>query len=380
MRTNRDGDKYQVSGKWTPGSVRGIIENPIYSGQMAFGRRGYGSLRRFDPKSHTGYRHVENHERIPGTNRARAKEERDPANWLMVTPAVKYDPVVPLGVWEANISRLAAQGARGGQRGKPKCADPDRFPLCVVCSDCGQRMNGHYHDGNHLIYKCSTFLNSNGELCHPNWVSRAQVVTFALELVRRRIYALSDRQRFEKEVQSALDAARVNRSDLEQRLHAARAKEGALKRKFDRVLCLVMEAESEEEAKAADVALKAQRAEVAAAGMAVSSLEAEVAAIGVPMGDDVATAVEYLQGLDRMLRQMPPGRLRDVFDGMGIRLTIRFESNTGKGRRRRLPVGGVMQLGATPIDSALLDTKAPSAGAEGASSSEEHGDGCGGRI
>lgn len=346
---------------------------------MAYGRRGYGSLRRFDPTSHTGYRHVENDERIPGTNRARAKDQREIEKWLMVTPAIPFEPIVPFAVWEANQRRLEQRGKVGGQRGRTKCADPDRFPLHVICADCGERMAGHYHDGDRLVFKCSTWLNSGCEKCHPNWVDRNDVVAFALEAIRRKFRQLVDPEVFKAEVRKALQDTESGRDDLEANLRLAQVRLTNAKRQVERATRLVIEADSDEQASAAEAGLDEKRQLVQATEAEVRDLETRLAELGVPIGHEVERTIEYLRDLDRLLDDFPEGHLRNLFDTVGVRLTVRFMDNPGKGRRRRLPTGGTLAFGVGITGQALPENDSTSAGAE-VVSPKNIGFGCGGGL
>jgi len=65
-------------------------------------------------------------------------------------------------------------------------------------------LTGHYHNGDRLVFKCSTWLNSGCEKCHPNWVDSNDVVAFALEAIRRKFRQLVDPEVFKAEVRKAL--------------------------------------------------------------------------------------------------------------------------------------------------------------------------------
>jgi len=228
-------------------------------------------------------------------------------------------------------------------------------------------MSGHYHAGGMLVFKCSSWLNSSGEHCQPNWVERDHAVAFVIESLRRRFRELVDPEAFKTEVRKALEASQVNRSEMQTRLEAAKVKLANVRRQADRTMRMVIDAASDTEAEALEGAYKDKRREALDAEGEVRRLEADMVAVGMPVGDEVERTIGYLRDLDRMLEDMPEDSLRSLFDTVGARLEVRFTANTGTGRRRRLPVGGTLRFGVGVTGSALIapGNTRPSASAEG---------------
>ncbi len=374
-RRQQDASVRKVWGKWTVNSVRGILENPLYSGKMAWGRREYGSIRRFDKNSETGYRKVQNNERIAGSNKAIAKEHRDIENWLLVTPAAPYDPIVPFGLFESNLARLKQRAVVGNQRGRSKCSDPNKYPIAVFCGDCGQRMCGHNH-GKHSTWMCSKFINSNRELCYNNWVMRDEVVIFVVEQVRRRIHQLANRQRLEAEITAVLDEHRSTQTELEASIIMARANTTRLGDQAKRAYLDHNNARTDHERAMTREVYDQRHEELAQAEDHLRRLESELAMHGIGNDDKVTESLAYLERFDRHLGNLPPDQLRRTFDALGVRLDVKFAPNTtANTARQRLPIGGTLTFGAPGISR----NDSPPALAEGGSSNETWV-GCGGRI
>ena len=95
---------------------------------------------------------------------------------------------------------------------------------------------------------------------------------------------------------------------------------------------------------------------------------------GIGSEDQIGRSLKYLEGFDRLLKQLPEDQLRRTFNALGVRLEIRFAPNPDpRSRRQRVPVGGTLTFGAAGIGG----NDSPPAGAEGGTS---NGDwlGCGG--
>ena len=377
-RRQRDGTEREVWGKWTVNSVRGILENPIYSAKLAWGRREYGSVRRYSLKSDSGFRKVENHERKrTGTRKAIAKEHRDPEEWLLVDPAVKFDAVVPYGLFQANMKMLKDKAQRGGLRGKPKCSNPNKYPLAVYCGDCGQRMAGT-NQGQHPVWMCSRFINSHRTECHNNWVSRDDVVVFAMEKVRRKINGLGDRTRLKSEIARVLAEHRTAQSDLEKAIATSGRQRKDLMRQAEQAYGDHLTARSEVERVLTKKAYDEVHEKLTQVERQLRRHEADLALNGIGGEDQITDSLAYLERFDRHLDNLPPDQLRRTFTALGVRLDVRFTLNLDpRSRRQRVPVGGTLIFGA----SGVAGNDAPPARAEGVSYIPvEESFGCGGRI
>lgn len=380
-RHYRDGRVQVVPGTWTVNSVRGILEQPLYMGKLSWGRRLYGSVRRFDKHKAGGFRQVRNDERSTKNRRhALAHEYRDPEDWLLVEPRVPFPPIIPPALWEANMERLKHRGQRGHQRGTPKCADGNRFPLNVVCGDCGARMSGHYQ-GKMLVFKCSTYLNSGGAKCFANWVPRDAVVLFVLETVRRQIRYLRRENQLEAEVRRIMEETKSNRHDLEVQLDAMRARLDRLKMEFGQAYRdSIAPGNAEQKAIICEIRDKLGK-EMETAKAELRRLEMDLVNIGLGSRDDIAIALGFLERFERVMEHLPDDGLRRVFDALKAKMTVQFAPNlVGKGRRRlRTPTGGTLAFDpASNLLESVVETlrvpgnEEPSAGAEGPSSNDKH--------
>lgn len=179
----------EVSGRWSPGSVRGIIENPAYVSKYAYGRTAEGAFFRFDPDRAGAARLTTRDELHDDDDRGGRKiVNRDYTTWHLRESAVGYEPIVAPEVCDAAIEKLAEAGeTRGrGQSKRSVSRDPNLYPFPkVICGDCGREMKGQSSDAG-TVFLCSGY--SNGKRCSYNTINRDMLVWYAV----RRLQGLFD--------------------------------------------------------------------------------------------------------------------------------------------------------------------------------------------
>ena len=224
------------------------------------------------------------------------------------------------------MARLAEHRHQSGQpTGQPKCADGSKFPVPVYCGNCGARMAGHYHGGKPTWY-CSTHINSARTKCHPNWVSRDDIVIFAMEVLRRRIKALKREKALREEVSRVVEENRDCMTDLEARIDLAKLKIEKANTDYQRAYTATYEGDSEERAAAKPLAERF-KAELKAAKVELADLQVRLIGLGVVGDDEITAALAFLERFGRILDHMDAGKLRQVFTAMGTKLTVNFGPN-----------------------------------------------------
>ena len=166
------------SGKWSLTSVRGILINPAYTGDMAWNRR---TDARF-------YRIVDGRAVERKGVHGRRLEQNDESDWLVVENA--HPATVSRRIWESAKQRLQEQPSSRLQRGiNPRTGAPAgeriggwtgpraKFLLSGlgVCSNCGSRYEGYTRYGNiggdngargrTFHYACGGYIRHGRSMC-----------------------------------------------------------------------------------------------------------------------------------------------------------------------------------------------------------------------
>jgi DNA invertase Pin-like site-specific DNA recombinase len=323
-----------VRGKWSATTVATLLEQPVYAGWYAWGRRSEGSLFRFDATSPQSYRHTlaaEHDENGYG----RKHVKRDWREWLLVDPAVPYEPIVTPEVWRANVERLRSRGEAGGRRGVPRRRGGEvRYPLRVMCGECGAAMVGCPYQGR-LTYKCSTYLGGDRKACTHNWADVEIVVPFALEALKSLVLESANKP----SIRRALREMHVERasaqgrgpSELSRLEHEIHDREEERKRVANGLWVadadLAADAKSRWEQLAEEVRSLRERARLVARAESVPAIDIE---------EETERALATLSDLHGYLDELPTERLAEVFQAFGVVVVLNFERRK-VGRRDIVP-------------------------------------------
>lgn len=334
----------KVSGRWTVSNLRGVVEQPLYMGLYAWGRRGEGDLLRFENSASQSSRELLPSEKPAGTTKAKKVVKRDRATWFTAKLARPFDPIVPADIWHQNNDKLRRRGEVGGQRGVARCRDANKYPLRVLCGTCGQPMSGAPKYGR-PVYICSTYSNSHGEDCAHNWCDRDIVLGFALRGIEHVLKEERNSERLRDLVheQLASHAASARPSDKLIATQEARLKElDVVRHKLHREMMLAEDPIARADAEVTYKECKLETERVAAELKALRRQAGRVAPSDA--ATETKAVMKLLDEIGAIVQEADPGTLREVFHSLGAAVVIRYEPGR-VGKRLNLPVSAELRLG-----------------------------------
>ncbi len=344
----RTGIKRLVSGKWTVSNVRGVLCQPMYKGVYAWGRTEQGSLYRYDANA-AGYSREVDQSELHGPNgrgkqnTGKKKVHRDREDWATCSPVRPFDPIVSPEVWDACYEQLKKAGEKGGLRGLPHHRDPDKYPVRMICDNCGEYMSGTPYRGE-PCYICSSYSNSHGELCCHGWVQRDVVVQYAIRAIQAKIQDSASLDTLRKEIHRFLEEEKQGQANnkeiasLDQKVEDLLAARG-------RAYADMQSSTDPDLRDDARVFYKdiSDKLRMVKAELTKTSRRDAMSGLDIEAETDAALAL--LKDLHTRLDDVPAGALREVFTALGVTVTVRFE-NKRIGQRQINPVHAEVRLGA----------------------------------
>ena len=173
----------QVVGKanaglyWQGSTVKGILQNPHYIGDLVQGRETSMNV-------------------TNKTRKVNAKED-----WVVVPNT--HQPIISRDIFE-QVQRMLEQKARRG-RGRTK-AKKHLFTNIAYCSECG---NGMWYRANRKGYICGTYAKHGNKTCTNHAVKEQQLVEVILDDLKR-IYSNLEQPDLEKKIEKKVKATTKN--------------------------------------------------------------------------------------------------------------------------------------------------------------------------
>lgn len=342
-RDQKTGRKRPVPGRWTVSSVRMILEQPLYMGQIAWGRRQQGSVFRFDPDAPGSAREVRLDEVHAQTGRGRKDFSRDRESWLTTDPACSFEPIVDPHVWLANYERLKEASRPGGLRGRARHRDPNKYPLRVICGGCDHAMCGTPYGGG-PAYTCSTYSNSHGADCHHNWVQRDLMVGFAIRAIQEMARDKANREALREAIQETLQVQQGRTVQTQDELTRLEGELEVLEECKRAAYRDIRESLDPDRAADAEAYYEELTGRVRGVRRKIGSLRRTASASDVDLDGEVESTLKVLEELHLMLDRVPPDSLREVFEALGVTVRVEFERRK-VGRRANIPVRAELRLG-----------------------------------
>ena len=155
-------------GNWCLGTVRSIFKNPIYKGNLAFGRRGMGKFHRLQNGEI---------ERVNGVQ-SKGVVLNPESDWI-----VAHKPemaLVTADIWDAVNAKLTSRGDRSVRARAGRLA----YPLSglVHCGDCQATMVGMNRDKSYQIYACGSHFRNKA--CHSNTVRQEALLALLRRIIK----------------------------------------------------------------------------------------------------------------------------------------------------------------------------------------------------
>lgn len=363
-----------VSKRWDVSAIRMVLTNPLYMGTLAWARTSQGSVQRFDRSSVTGARDTGDHERrtLNGADDAIGLKavHRRPTSWGIVNaPKVPFEPVVPPDIWWANIERLLERGELRGL-GSKKGSTHSKYPLRVVCGDCGRPMIGTQR-GSVPNYVCATYFHQksgrSGKSCHHNVVPCNILHAFVFAKLREQIKRSKAKDRLRKAVKRLLERQEASHQQESQATPESQtAREADLKEQLESVAAQLHGPDAVKSSEAKRL-LNARLREIddellqlkASAKAAKRQPTASPSSIEV----QVERALALLDDLDVFVERLSRSHVAALFTAIGAEVVVEFDHTKQASRtvsRRRC---GVLRFGQgssfvlpVPVDGVSTDT------------------------
>lgn len=279
---------------WGSGTIVGIIENPVYLGMAAYGRR--------------------------DTN----KKRRDSAEWLTIAVPALIDR----GTWDAVHEAMAQRRTKRGPHRIGASDDPYILRNLVTCAHCGG-MVACTPNNDRRYYSCLRVLPSRVKRTGEDRCTLPAAPGIPLEdhVWDRVNEMLMDMENLANGVSEARQLNQEATARTRERLDAVDREVSRLRNRLQRITSERMDADPGSES---DRALKALAADVEAAIGRLLAERAELNAAPAPgLSCEDADAVlafgaEVRQGLDKM---KTPADRRRMFDILKLRVTLRRDDS-----------------------------------------------------
>ena len=338
-RTRTDGGiKHEVSGRWNPNTVVGVLKNPLLRGETQYGRRLMGDQSRM---TRQGPRQLT--EDDVDENRKPRVVRNDPAN--IICADAGFEPIVDVELLE-QAQRAHAERGRNHIGAARHLKGKDN-PLSgkVFCMNCGAPMYRCQQKRTYR-YRCSGYETSRGKLCNHNHVNGPTAAQFALNSVGQLVQMQGLQQELRghlvelaRQEMSCTDSAPT--APLKTRLQELEAD----KQQIEDNLC---RATSDASFKALEVRLDEISGEITSVEDQLATLAVEQPRIQ-DIDEEVERALGGLSDLEVRLRGTGAGNdLMDIFTTLNLRMYFNFGQVPYYQKTRCQVTGGVITIGDIP--------------------------------
>lgn len=201
----------EVLRQWTPGAIRGVLSNPVYTGKLVHGRK-----KPLSQEEQAGSGHPDRGEKITVHN--------------------SHEPVVGGELFD-RVNRMLERGKRHDAGKRPPGDDENIFRNVLCCGKCKRKMHavsykGRTDGGRSYAYECRGAYYIDGRKCEKNYIREETLEVHVAELIRQalkeqgitsRNLAAWNRKEYENAIASYQDE--IDRLCRENKRFAARAGE-----------------------------------------------------------------------------------------------------------------------------------------------------------
>ena len=229
---NREGILSPKGKRWTTGTIRSIIENPIYTGRMVYNRRASGK-----------FHQIQNGQAVKRSDLEFEKFVRcSKDDWIIVENAHPriIDDATFMRAQEILKERSRKHGAAAFRSGRAKNS-PYLLSGLIHCARCGHKYHGRYvakgnlrKDGSRpktYYYACNSYINGKRADCPGSVFRREPLEADILGRVRSRLNLILNnggRDRVRALIAGEIEADRpdikAERRDVDKRINAINGK------------------------------------------------------------------------------------------------------------------------------------------------------------